>query len=297
MRFAPWMRSLASALSVTAAVAAASGAGQSGTQVTILPPGTAVGKEQYGVIQPAEVSELAAEMYLRRAVRARGFLAPLDFQGRYYTLSDGGAQVVLIPAADYVQGLKSLAGRRVEVEGYVRRLVSDQGTCPVPPDRRRVPQSLCDNPELPPTPNLQGEAETWPRVSITTWYVGDLTSPERRLGESRDLIGDIVGPEAPAGKAVRVVGRFCGAGLCGGLGAAPLPKAWVLHDGVTAVWVIGKDPSGKGWRLDPTYKGDTSRWIEVVGRVEACGTTRCLKAKSVTLVPSPGAADSLSPVP
>jgi hypothetical protein len=297
MRLATWTRSLLPALSVGAALAVPSGAGQSGTQVTIQPPGVAVGNDRYGLIQPAEVSELAAEMYLRRAVRTRGFLSPLDFQGRYYTLSDGGAQVVLIPAADYVQGLKSLAGRRVEVEGFVRRLVSNQGTCPVPPDRRRVPQSLCDNPELPPTPDLQGEAETWPRVSITTWYVGDLTSPDRRRGESHDLIGDILAPEAPSGKPVRVVGRFCGANLCGELGAAPSPKAWVLDDGVTAVWVIGKDPSGKGWRLDPRYKGDTSRWLEVAGRVEPCGTSRCLRAKSVTLAARPDAADSASPAP
>lgn len=295
MRFMPWTGSLAGALSVAAAVAMPSGASLSGPQVTIQPPGTAVGKDKYGLVQPAEVSELAAEMYLRRAVRTRGFLNPLDFAGRYYTLSDGGAQVVLIPAADYAKGLKSLAGRRVEVEGFVRRLVSDQGTCPVPPDRRRVPQSLCDNPELPPTPDLQGEAETWPRVSITTWYIGDITEPGRTHGESRDLIGDILAPEAPSGKPVRVVGRFCGANLCGDLGAAPVQGAWVLDDGVTAVWVIGKEPSGKGWRLDPAYKGDTSRWIEVVGRVEPCGTTRCLKAKSVALVPRPGTKDPESP--
>ena len=55
--------------------------------------------------------------------------------------------------------------------------------------------------------------------------------------------------------------------LCGGLGPAPAPKAWVLADDVTAVWVIGKEPAGKGWRLDPAYPADTSRWLEVIGRV------------------------------
>jgi hypothetical protein len=278
---------LAATLALTAAEARVAG-----TQVTIGVPGMppATSSDRYGLVQPAEVSELAAEMYLKRAVRTRGFLSPLDIAGRYYTLSDGGAQVVLIPAADYVGGLKPLRGRRVEVEGYVRRLVSNQGTCKVPP-RQSVPQSLCDNPELPPTPDLQGEAATWPRVSITTWYVGDITAPDGKRGASRDLIGDILDPAALSGKPVRVVGRFCGANLCGGLGAAPAPKAWVLDDGVTAVWVIGKEPSGKGWRLDPAYKGDTSRWIEVVGRVEPCGTARCLRAKSVALAPRPGTGD------
>ena len=52
----------------------------------------AVGSAQYGPVQPAEVSELAGEMYLRHAVRTKGVLSPLDFEGRYYMLSDGGAR-------------------------------------------------------------------------------------------------------------------------------------------------------------------------------------------------------------
>jgi hypothetical protein len=256
-------------------------------QIQITAPGMNVGSAQYGPVQPAEVSELAGEMYLRHAVRTKGVLSPLDFQGRYYSLSDGGATIVLIPAADFHQDLKTIAGRRVEVEGYVRRLVENQGTCKIGP-RTVVPASYCDNPELPPTPDLQGESAGWPRVSITTWYVGDLTTSDGKRGAGRDLIGDVLEASAPAGKTVRVTGRFCGAGLCGGLGAPPVPKAWVLFDDLTAVWVIGKEPAGKGWRLDPTYRADTARWLEVKGRVEGCGTTRCLRAKSVALIPREG---------
>jgi hypothetical protein len=98
---------------------------------------------------------------------------------------------------------------------------------------------------------------------------------------------DVLGADAPSDEPVRVVGRFCGANLCGGLGPRPHPSAWVLQDEDASVWVIGKEPKGKGWRLDPTYQGDTSRWIEVVGRVEPCGATRCLKAKSIALAPQP----------
>jgi hypothetical protein len=62
--------------------------------------------------------------------------------------------------------------------------------------------------------------------------------------------------------------------------------------------VIGKEPKGKGWRLDPTYAADTSRWVEVVGRIEPCGATRCLKAKSVNLAPRPlDVAEPASPAP
>ena len=97
----------------------------------------------------------------------------------------------------------------------------------------------------------------------------------------------------PGGRGV--VGRFCGASLCGGLGPAPVPKAWVLADDANAVWVIGKEPAGKGWRLDPAYPADTSRWLEVVGRVEPCGATRCLRAKSVALSPRRGTSESDPP--
>jgi hypothetical protein len=289
-RSPPRLAGLVVAISLASGVRAA-------PQIQITAPGMNVGSAQYGPVQPAEVGAIAGEMYLRHAVRTKGTLSQLDFQGRYYTLSDGGSAIVLIPAADFHGDLKALAGRRVEVEGYVRRLVENQGTCKIGPTTV-VPASLCENPELPPTPDLQGESASWPRVSITTWYVGDATTPDGKRGDARDLIGDILETQGSSGKPVRVVGRFCGAGLCGGLGAAPSPKAWALFDEVTAVWVIGKEPAGKGWRLDPTYRADTSRWLEVKGRVEPCGATRCLRAKSLALVPPPpGLSESSAPDP
>jgi hypothetical protein len=281
-------------LAVALSLAAAARTARAQVQVTV--PGVTVGAARYAAAQPAEIWDIAAEMYLRRAVRTKGILEALDIQGRYFRLSDGASGIVLIPAADFHGDVKTLVGRRVEVEGYVRRLVSSQGTCTLP-NREVAPQSYCDNPELPPTPDLQGERATWPRVSITTWYVGDLTSPDRKRGDGQDLIGDILDTQTASGKPVRIVGRFCGASLCGGLGPAPEPKAWVLTDEVSAVWVIGKEPAGKGWRLDPTYRADTSRWLEVVGRVEPCGATRCLRAKSLALVPRPGTRESPAPSP
>jgi hypothetical protein len=286
-RLASRIACLVAALSLAAGALAA-------PQIHITAPGMNVGSTQYGPVQPAEVGQLAGEMFLRRAVRTKGVLSPLDFQGRYYSLSDGGAAIVLIPAADFHQDLKTIAGRRVEVEGYVRRLVENQGTCKTGP-RTVAPASYCENPELPPTPDLQGESASWPRVSITTWYIGDATSPDGKRGDARALIGDLLDRQASSGTPVRVVGRFCGASLCGGLGAPPVPKAWALFDDVTAVWVIGREPAGKGWRLDPAYPADTKRWLEVVGRVEPCGATRCLRAKSVALVPREGQSDSETP--
>jgi len=125
---------------LVAAFSLAAGVGAA-PQIQITAPGMNVGSAKYGPAQPAEVSEIAGEMYLRHAVRTRGTLSQLDFEGRYYSLSDGGSTIVLIPAADFHGDLKTIGGRRVEVEGYVRRLVENQGTCRLPPN---LPEAVCD---------------------------------------------------------------------------------------------------------------------------------------------------------
>lgn len=275
------------------------------TQVQIHAPGmrSPTGHGHHGTAMPAELSEIAVGGYLGRVVQTRGTLTPLEPGGQYFELSEGG-KVVVMPVGELGDALNSLNGLRVEVVGLVRPLVERQGTCVVEDPRvrggrRSAPQSYCDNPDLPPTPDVAGrERAHWPRTSITVWSISDITPLDRgRSGGGHSTLMDLLDEATPSGTPVRVVGRFCGANLCGGLGTAPSPKAWVLDDGTTAVWVIGKEPKGKGWRFDPAYRGDTSRWIEVVGRVEPCGTTRCLKAKSVALVPRPHAADWASPAP
>jgi len=247
----------------------------------------------------AELSEVALGGYLRRAVRTRGRLTPLEPGGRYFELSEGG-KVVLMPVGE-LGDIGSLNGRRVEVVGFVRPLVETQGTCVVEDSRarsgrRRVPQSYCDDPDLPPTPDLGVGVERahWPRTSITVWSLSDITPFERgRGGLEHSPLVDLLAERAPSDKRVRVVGRFCGANLCGGLGRRPHPSAWVLQDEDESVWVIGKEPKGKGWRLDPAYDGDTSRRLEVTGRLRRCGQAWCLRAETVALLPRTGA----SPLP
>ena len=142
---------------------------------------------------------------------------------------------------------------------------------------------------------LNDDQSLGPAVALLTMEPGSEIPRhlhERTTEMSYVLDGDFIS-EGISAKPVRVAGRFCGAGLCGDLGAAPpVPKAWVLFDDVTAVWVIGKEPAGKGWRLDPTYRADTTRWLEVTGRVEPCGAAKCLRAKSVALVPRESRSDS-----
>jgi hypothetical protein len=51
--------------------------------------------------------------------------------------------------------------------------------------------------------------------------------------------------------------------------------------------VTGKKPEGRGWRLDPGYKGDTVRWLQVTGRVETQGEVTYLRASKVALAGAP----------
>jgi hypothetical protein len=223
-------------------------------------------------------------------VTTRGFVTPLDITGHYYELNGGGS-VVLIPVSELGASMSQLTGRRVEVAGLVRQLVQNQGTCILA--RQSYPQSYCDNPDLPPTPDLTGDRAGWPRFSITAWSILDITPLEKRRRElERGSLADALTSATPSDKPVRVVGRFCGANLCGGLGPPPDASAWALQADETAVWVVGKEPKGKGWQLDRAYRGDTSRWVEVIGRIEPCSGSRCLRARSVVLVPRPDVSPS-----
>lgn len=271
-----------------AAIVLAGAAAAGAAQVQIHPPGLPQSSSyaDHGTPLPAELAEIALGGYLRRAVRTRGTLTPLDTRGEYFELSEGG-KVVLIPVRELGDALRSLSGRRVEVVGLVRPLVEQQGTCRLP-DGGRAPESYCTDPDLPPTPDLVGMRASWPRTSITAWSVSDITPLERRRGGSERLtLADVLAEEAPSDKTIQVIGRFCGANLCGGLEGPPHPSAWVLKDEDAAVWVIGKEPRGKGWHLDPNDKGDTARWLEVTGRMQPCGSSRCLHARSVALVARP----------
>jgi hypothetical protein len=54
------------------------------------------------------------------------------------------------------------------------------------------------------------------------------------------------------------------------------------------VWVTGKKPRGKGWRLDPRLESDSRWWLEVEGSVEVAGGVVYIRAKRVSLTkPAP----------
>ena len=246
-------------------------------QVAVQAPGMKVPERRARVA--AELPAIAEGHHERTGVFTRGHLARLE--GPYFALEQGTARVLVIPLPGTSGMLEDLLGHDVRVEGFVRRLYERQGTCLL----ERMPLSYCDDPDLPPTPDRQGHPD-WPRMSITIWTAVDAEtagSASTTHGSLADLLDS-----AASGEAVTVRARFCGVDLCGRVRTAmPRPGAWRIADGDVAIWVIGHPPWGKGWRLDPGYAGDASRWVEVTGKATDCGAQRCLKASKVVLAPAP----------
>jgi hypothetical protein len=254
-------------------------------------------RDQYGPAQPEELMALALnpENYHRRNVLTRGFLDMLPDDR--WMLSDGGAHLLFIPVVELSSaGLREQVGHRVEVTGIVRVLPEHQGFC-CPNCQPPMPMSVCEDPALPALPDRTPEM---PHGSITATGIVDIEN--YRAGESgrraTSTIADALArPPESAGKSVRIVGRFRGSNLYGDLPQSTrrLPGDWVLQDGDHFVWVTGRPPRGKGFDLDPSNKADTSRWLEVEGKLEAMGGVGYLKASRVQLVARPPAPSAEKP--
>jgi hypothetical protein len=251
-------------------------------QVAVQVPGMKVPERR--VTRQAELVAIAAGEHDRVNVATRGHLARLD--GPYFALEQGTARVMVIPMPGSSALLEALLGRELRVEGFVRRLYERQGTC-----LQRMPQSYCEDPDLPPTPDRAGRGD-WPRLSITIWSAVDLAPGETGTAAGRGSLADLLDGTEP-NELLTVRGRFCGVSLCARPSTPPPERgAWRIADGDASIWVVGKAPGGKGWRLDPGYAGDASRWVEVTGKVVACGKGRCLRASKVELAPAPRPPDA-----
>ena len=269
-------------------------------QVTMPSPGTPFGhgpadpppvsvEGHYGRPQPEELDLIAGdESDQRKNVIVKGRLADLIAGSvggaRYLALTDGGARVVLIPfqAQDYAD-LSSLVGVEVEVTGIVRPLPASQKSELCYGGSHL--ESKCADFLLPELPNWQ---QGWPRESITVTSLSDRgKEPVKRA--PRSLADTGIEAAAADHKDVRAIGQFRGGNLCGDLPAASrrLPVDWVLLTSEGPVWVVGHRPEGSGFHLDPAYRGDIARWLEVRGKVEIVEGVRYLKAGRVALAPKP----------
>ncbi len=264
-------------------------------QVTIVAPGVPQpggGARQsdanYGPPRLVELEALVlGDGYQRAHVLTEGEVSPFE-NGRYWTLGHSTTRILVIPGRDFDPSeLDRVAGRRTEVRGIVRLIREKQYVGPTGQDL-----DLIEDPLLPPLPPPRFE-QGWPRISITVFAIRDRTNPETMRAKE---VGGGVGwqilqePTAYLGKKTRIYGQFRGRNLFGDLpaGSARSKDDWVLKDGDTAIWVVGKTPKGEGWKLDPEYKGDSKNWLEVEGKPEVVNGVVYLKASMVLMSKAPG---------
>ena len=241
--------------------------------------------DRYGEAEGATLAglDMAPEACHGEQVIVKGRLDLLE-HGRYWQLVDGSARALLL-ASFGMNGsdFDRMIGAWVEVRGVCR---------PIKPKEymQGVDVDTIEFPDLPPLP---APAPDRPRVSITVFSVADAGGPGREgpgaeTAIMRTVLND---PSGFVGVNVRVIGLFRGRNLFGDLPAASQrnPADWVLKENDAAMWVTGRPPRGKGWSLDPGYKGDAVRWIAVEGKVEVVNGVAYLKASKLTLTRDPRA--------
>lgn len=251
-------------------------------------------EDMYGPLQVEELDRIAHDggSYHRRLVLTRGVVSDL-VPGRFLVLEQGTARVLLLPfeSVDYHDYI-SLRGVDVDLTGVVRVLPAKQKS--VMCRGTYVPESKCEDWDLPVLPDAEIQ---WPPVSITIVKMSDRgTSGGGRRRGARTLAETGVAAAAAEGKPVRAIGQFRGANLCRDLPTESRRDVadWVLLTSEGPVWVTGRRPAGKGFQLDPAYRADTARWLEVTGKVQVAGEVSYLKAGKVALIARP---EEFEPVP
>lgn len=261
-----------------------------GAQVTVTPPNPPRDPDaarpqgsDRGEAQGATLAglNLAPEACEGDHVIAKGRLDLLE-RGIYWLLVDGHARALLLGAyGTNGSEFDRMVGAWVEVRGICR------------PIRRKeyVGEVDVDTVKFPDLPPLPGPRADRPNVSITVFSLVDAVGPGREgPGAETAIIETILNdPPAFVGVSVRIVGQFRGRNLFGDLPAASQRSAsdWILKEGAAAVWVTGKAPKGKGWSLDPDYKGDATRWLAVEGKVEVVNGVAYLRASKLILTRDP----------
>jgi len=170
----------------------------------------------------------------------------------------------------------------------------------IPAHQKRLPchggtyvESKCEDFLLPELPDAQ---PNWPVQSITLFKLSDRGKGLPTRAAARTLADTGLEAAAADGKPVRAIGQFRGANLCKDVPDTSRrdPADWVLLTAEGPVWVIGRRPAGRGFQLDPAYRADTARWLEVSGKVEIAGEVRYLKASKVALIPRPAESEPVA---
>jgi hypothetical protein len=172
--------------------------------------------------------------------------------------------------------LRFMAGRKVEIQGIFFDLeqVMDPQRHPVlryfPGAIRQDGMSFDKNLFIAVTSaDVIEEVENDAASAVKETEEGDVAEPDIDSSalstlDLRELVKD---PTPHLGKQVVVLGKFRGSNLYGDLSIKDkrTPRDFVIKVADSAIWVTGRRPRGKGFRLDPSKRRDTGEWLRVVG--------------------------------
>lgn len=119
----------------------------------------------------------------------------------------------------------------------------------------------------------------------------DVKDPDIAPGsyEPLDLRRLLENPEPHCDKRVSVIGKFRGNNLHGDLPfhTKKTPRDFVIKVADAAIWVTGRLPHGKGFRLDANRFRDTGKWLEVIGVPWMDGENVYLRVEIISLTTRP----------
>jgi hypothetical protein len=129
-------------------------------------------------------------------------------------------------------------------------------------------------------------SDRWPRQGeVVVLKVTSLEKAENLPAPSIRAIA--LDPDRYVDQRVTVKGQFRARNLYGDLPQAPVEAAkpkgeFVIRSADASVWVLGKQPKGRGFQLDPQSRIDTHRWVEVSGVVREARGLVWIDAQEIT---------------
>lgn len=139
----------------------------------------------------------------------------------------------------------------------------------------------------------------WPSSGELKLLIADSTQRANRSGDTTIRTLSLE-PSRYRDQLVTLTGRFRGRNLYGDLPEAPgvTLDDFILKSNGASVWVVGMEPSGRGFHLDVTARVDTSRWLQITGVVSGRDQLIEVVAESIDVIDRPAAArNSVTAIP
>jgi len=128
-----------------------------------------------------------------------------------------------------------------------------------------------------------GGRRDWPRQGEMLVLSAERDASYSPASAPASFLAVVLDPERFLNKSVVLVGQFRGRNLVGDQPAAPgLYKAeFVLRNGTSSIWVVGREPQGSDFKLDPAAPKDVGRWLRASGVVRRQNDLVYVEATSI----------------